>query len=385
MVEPESCKPDIPEPPVCDDGYIQTIAPVFNPETGEWEGLKCSQEEEACGRCSTQVTSTYVTWVDRDGGCDGDYYNERVEYPFDIGAPEGAESCYDSCQVGNTEEVETSDSGWYDDGVPYGFGPQYANPSPPNFQHEGSQDQLRDYAGNVVDVNSEVFCEPYTDQDSQTIPYFEDEIAEKDPNIKNGSNCDEAWAWVRYFDPDGITFIDGPKEYKPWLLSVYEPEFVEILGRTIHKKDKCLSDIPEVPVCADGWTMKVAPVFNPETGEWEGLVCSQDCRAEPIILYTIAGNFPCEYYGRTVRNGVATGETVYALPNWVKDEIANGGCDLLDRVGCDGVTPIEDAIWKRATSKYFSGVKITSCFVPEPCVGCDGEDVPQYNPLDYFR
>jgi hypothetical protein len=47
-------------------------------------------EPEQCGRCSN-VFVGWVEWVDRDGGCDDDFYNERVEFPFD-------DRCYTNCQ-----------------------------------------------------------------------------------------------------------------------------------------------------------------------------------------------------------------------------------------------------------------------------------------------
>lgn len=43
----------------------------------------CPPVGEQCGRCSNIKPFTYVEWFDRDGGCDGDWYNERVEYPDD--------------------------------------------------------------------------------------------------------------------------------------------------------------------------------------------------------------------------------------------------------------------------------------------------------------
>ena len=48
----------------------------------DWTGYMCvipKPEGEQCGRCSN-VFEGYVEWFDRDGGCDGDWYNERVEY-----------------------------------------------------------------------------------------------------------------------------------------------------------------------------------------------------------------------------------------------------------------------------------------------------------------
>jgi len=57
------------------------------------EPESCLPEPEVCGRCSTQFVG-WVTWVDRGGDCSGDYYNERVEYPFDS-------RCYGACAVGN--------------------------------------------------------------------------------------------------------------------------------------------------------------------------------------------------------------------------------------------------------------------------------------------
>jgi len=331
---------------------------------------KCLPEPEVCGRCSTQFVG-WVTWVDRGGDCSGDYYNERVEYPYDA-------RCYDSCQVGNTEEVQTSDSGWYDTGIPYGFGPWYANPLPPNFQHEGSQDQLRDYAGNVVDVNSEVFCEPYTDQDSQTIPYFEDEIAGKDPKVVTRSNCTRAWAWVRYFDPDGNKFVNGPKIYAPWVLSVYEPESVEIMGKTIHKKDKCLVDIPEEPFCPSGNPTITPATFNYETGEWEGLVCSP-CRAVPVIEYIIQGEvFPCKLYGNA-----ADGDSIWKLPTDVIWMMNNGVCDLKPLPCIPGREELKPFV--RNESGQFSGKKVTTCYEVEPCIDCDGELVYPMDPLNVLR
>ena len=52
----------------------------------------CEPEPEPaqCGRCSN-VFVGWVEWVDRDGGCDDDFYNERVEFPFD-------DRCYTNCQ-----------------------------------------------------------------------------------------------------------------------------------------------------------------------------------------------------------------------------------------------------------------------------------------------
>jgi hypothetical protein len=52
-------------------------------------------ENEQCGRCSN-VFVGWVEWVDRDGGCDNDFYNQRVEYPFD-------ERCYGVCE--ETKEI----------------------------------------------------------------------------------------------------------------------------------------------------------------------------------------------------------------------------------------------------------------------------------------
>ena len=334
----------------------------------------CFDEEivvnEPCGRCSNSFVG-WVTWVDRDGGCDDDYYNERVEYPFDA-------RCYGSCQEGNMTDVETFDSGWYDTGVPYGFGPWYANPLPPNFQREGSQDQLRDYAGNVVDVNSQEVCGTYDNQDAQTIPFFENEIAEKNPRIKTGSDCDQAWAWVRYFDPDGNKFIDGPKEYKPWVLSVYEPEFVEILGKTIHKPDECLSDIPEEPLCPAGNPTITSATFNYETGKWEGLECSP-CRAVPVIEYIIQGeDFKCILYGNA-----KDGDTIYELPTDVIWMMNNGVCDL-SALSC--IPGREEPFpFVRNESGQFSGKKVTTCYEVEPCINCEGELVYPMNPLDVLR
>jgi len=51
---------------------------------GHWTDPVCEAPPvgEQCGRCSN-VFEGWVEWYDRDGGCDDDYYNERVPYPGD--------------------------------------------------------------------------------------------------------------------------------------------------------------------------------------------------------------------------------------------------------------------------------------------------------------
>lgn len=56
---------------------------------------------EWCGRCSNKFEG-WVTWYDRNGGCDGDYYNQRTEYP-------GDERCVDSEPTPEVPEIPYCD------------------------------------------------------------------------------------------------------------------------------------------------------------------------------------------------------------------------------------------------------------------------------------
>ena len=87
----------------------------------DWTGYSCGVPEptpepvnEQCGRCSTKFVG-WVTWVDRDGGCDGDYNNERVEYP-------GDERCVvpepDMCEVEGLEDIAADDEKCVEPTVP---------------------------------------------------------------------------------------------------------------------------------------------------------------------------------------------------------------------------------------------------------------------------
>ncbi len=57
-------------------------------ENGQW-----------CSRCSTIKACTFVTWYDKDGGCDGDWYNCRTETPNDScgGCPSGQQCSGGTC------------------------------------------------------------------------------------------------------------------------------------------------------------------------------------------------------------------------------------------------------------------------------------------------
>lgn len=63
----------------------------FRTENSEQEVKSFVNQQ--CGRCSN-VFVGWVEWVDRDGGCDDDWYNEREEFPYD-------NRCYDECSEGN--------------------------------------------------------------------------------------------------------------------------------------------------------------------------------------------------------------------------------------------------------------------------------------------
>lgn len=40
---------------------------------------KVQAQGQWCARCSNIKPCTYVTWYDRDGGCDDDWFNQRTE------------------------------------------------------------------------------------------------------------------------------------------------------------------------------------------------------------------------------------------------------------------------------------------------------------------
>lgn len=171
-----------------------------------WCDVPSPPEGEKCGRCSNAFVG-WVEWYDRDGGCDDDFYNERVEYPYD-------ERCYENCQEGNTEKVQTSDSGWYNVGPPYGFGDWV--------EEEGSLciygflDQERDLAGNIVDKNSGVFCDPYSQKLTQTVEakHCEDECSEDYtewlPKVFGDWYPVNGPEWGDWYDPlNGISYRNG--------------------------------------------------------------------------------------------------------------------------------------------------------------------------------
>jgi len=66
----------------------------YNPDADEHDVGLCTYGEQ-CGRCSNKTPGTYVEWFDRDGGCDDDWYNERVEYPDDDRCPVIQKVCED--------------------------------------------------------------------------------------------------------------------------------------------------------------------------------------------------------------------------------------------------------------------------------------------------
>lgn len=85
----------------CSDGCGGTCAGTK--DCGQW-----------CGRCSTITTTTYVTWYDRNGGCDDDWFNQRSESLCDTRCytPNNCAAstcidltCWDGCKFINGEIV----------------------------------------------------------------------------------------------------------------------------------------------------------------------------------------------------------------------------------------------------------------------------------------
>lgn len=79
----------------CSDGCGGTCAGTK--DCGQW-----------CGRCSTVTPTTYVTWYDRTGGCDDDWFNQRSESTCDTrcytpnncaGSTCIGSTCNDGCKV----------------------------------------------------------------------------------------------------------------------------------------------------------------------------------------------------------------------------------------------------------------------------------------------
>jgi len=107
----------------CEGGVFREL-PIGDEYCGlsHWSYFVPNPVGEQCGRCSTVADFTWVEWFDRDGGCDDDYYNERVvTYPstecgaifgcmerealnFDPDANFPDRSCYYECDF--THEVE---------------------------------------------------------------------------------------------------------------------------------------------------------------------------------------------------------------------------------------------------------------------------------------
>ena len=172
-------------------------------KTGTLNRPECGEQ---CGRCSNSFVG-WVEWFDRDGGCDDDYYNERVEYPYDA-------RCYGSCQEGNLQLVNVVDTGWLDVGLPYGFGDWVEENG--GLCMYGSQDQEIVYTGDWVDKNSGVFCDPYEDVDTRTVEAkdCDDECSEGNTvwlPIEYGDWYDvNGPEWGDWYDPlNGISYRNG--------------------------------------------------------------------------------------------------------------------------------------------------------------------------------
>ncbi len=66
-------------------GCMDSTAVNYNAAAEVDDGLcEYLPQGEQCGRCSNILPNTYVTWFDRDGGCDNDWYNERQEFPNSV-------------------------------------------------------------------------------------------------------------------------------------------------------------------------------------------------------------------------------------------------------------------------------------------------------------
>ena len=115
-----------------------------------------TKDYEQCGRCSNKFVG-WVTWVDRDGGCNDDFYNERVEYPYNIGAPEDADNCYaDECAVENQVSLGKVYSDLFNVGDPV-WG-DWQNPLNGKTFRYGTQYIASDWTEEFEDKNTGAYC-----------------------------------------------------------------------------------------------------------------------------------------------------------------------------------------------------------------------------------
>jgi hypothetical protein len=101
-----------------------------------------------------------------------------------------------------------------------------------------------------------------------------------------------------------------------------------------------------------------------------------------VIKYVIQGTtHKCTLYG-----SAADGDTKYKLPNDVLGWLTDGTCDL-PPLDCHGECIREEALkFERHPLGQFSAEDtITTCYVPDPWFGCDGELIYPSNPLDVYR
>lgn len=87
-----------------EDGCKKTICT-------QWSDPICEPEQqgEQCGRCSNKGPF-WVEWYDRDGGCDDDYNNERVEFPPEDGVCGAVFGCTDDSAWNFDPEANVDDN-----------------------------------------------------------------------------------------------------------------------------------------------------------------------------------------------------------------------------------------------------------------------------------
>lgn len=200
---------------------------------------------EQCGRCST-VFEGWVTWYDRDGGCDGDYYNERHEFPFD-------KRCYGACAEGNL--VPDGDIVWGD----------WINPLNGTAYKEGYQPMKDVNTGEVceaVDVREEKCAPRWTGEWIITIlqekggkhyrkyctPYVPD-AADTNGDGRISQKEAEAWEWSDAYLAQLCPLECETKDWKKGEVLYVKREFKTCDGFFV-SGNHCTTDVVPGDVCA---------------------------------------------------------------------------------------------------------------------------------------